>query len=190
MEKTVEERNKWFANLTPSKQRVAVMRDVLKQIKAKQIVASMGTYFRSTEEWNMPEYPAGCTVERVIEKVRGEDGDCQVCAKGAVFCSLLNLGQHDELGVKMEDPMSRLNGTISSEEMVCFNQAMLDDIEVAFEGGDGLPKRLRYPAWAKRLQKFGSYYEELSRLRLEHIAKNVIANHGRFVPGWDDKVTK
>lgn len=154
----VARNNKRFQKLSPEKQRVAIARDALSQLKASHLRAIAGDYMQ-------PEYTAG--VETTVLGV-----SCGVCALGGLFCGLAG---------NTKDRSVTYNGrAIRNSLNPYFSERQLTEIESAYEmrnmfywsadeGAGDLAKH-HFPTGTKPAD------------RLQAILGNIIRNKGTFVP--------
>jgi len=91
---TLSKANEKFWAATPEQKRVAIAKDVIKQIRAKFYKPESGTYFQI----DLPD-SYGIRVTDSIEKfdkamtsIKRKGGTCEVCAIGGCFASLVRLG--------------------------------------------------------------------------------------------------
>lgn len=172
--KIIEESNKNFQNLSDAKKRVAIAKDALEQVLAKNYKVKTGQYvtflgsgspIEKSEELDVP--PA-CNLQ---------DVKCQVCARGALFVSALRKDASIEPEtLPSEDYLD--NDAITETENNYFSREQIDLIESAFETNtfcDEAPEELVMAAvlYGKSL---GNKDE-----RLVAILKNIIRNKGEFV---------
>ena len=135
-----------------AKTRVAVAKDVLKQLKAKKIRA------QSNYGYCVPD----------------DAGPCMVCALGAAMVSRLRIKGAWSL-VWRSSWWDR--GAVTEELSDCFSHEQMLLIEDAFESGPN--EHYSPPATPGEL--FGARYRS-DRGRLKAIMENIIANKGTFAP--------
>lgn len=172
--KIIEESNKNFQNLSDAKKRVAIAKDALDQVLAKNYKVKTGQYvtFLGTgspvEKSEELDVPVACNLQ---------DVKCQVCARGALFVSALR----KDASIEPETlPSSDFlgNDEITETENNYFSREQLDLIESAFETDafcDEAPEELAMAAVLYGMS-LGNKDE-----RLVAILKNIIRNKGEFV---------
>lgn len=194
---TTEEFNK----LTPEAQRVLVAQDVIKQLNIKKYKSTPGTYaeFQSTLFTDDKFENSNVELNKHFNTLR----NCEVCARGALFLSTVNLGNAFPInkisihsydtgraGVAAYDLGKRLNPIFS------MNQQAL--IECAYEGIDvsehlktvvitynihqkelGIIQHLAYKGLLNECKKFKKKYPK-SKDRMIAIMRNIIRNKGIF----------
>lgn len=156
--KRVARNNKRFQKLSPEKQRVAIARDALSQLKAKHLRAIAGEYMQ-------PDYTGG--VETTVLGV-----SCGVCALGGLFCGLAD---------NTEDRNVTYGGRVIRNSLnPYFSERQLTEIESAYE------MRNMYYWEADRdagaLAKYHFPTGTKPAARLQAILGNIIRNKGTFVP--------
>jgi hypothetical protein len=168
--------------------RVAIARDVVKQVKSKELVARNGFYVNQSSRRLVNGQPDDKQVNEIlIEKnIR-----CEVCARGAMF--IAGLKRFNNLKVK--DIKDRdFNYTIREEyESSFFETHQLVLIERVFEAR-AFPNTEKLRGFVgyyhpKICRAASKYRQELSRSGdfgrtanlLIGIAKNIILNNGDFV---------
>lgn len=161
---------------------VAIAKDVIKQIKARRLrIGNAGYYVNG-------EIPPNCGIQvgdQVQEHIPLLRRKCDVCAKGAIFLSYVELKNqvtflpenfHDRCG----DPAHRIvdfDGADICENLGgAFSRESLDLIEMAFE---------RCNLWlsdkSKAAYDLGSRYKTPGK-RMIAICENIIENKGVFKP--------
>lgn len=154
----VARNNKRFQKLSPEKQRVAIARDALSQLKASHLRAIAGDYMQ-------PDYTGG-----VGTTVLGVS--CGVCALGGLFCGLAD---------NTEDRNVTYGGRVIRNSLnPYFSERQLTEIESAYEmrtmyfweadRNAGDRARHHFPTGTK------------PAARLQAILGNIIRNKGTFVP--------
>lgn len=169
--------NERFKKLSDAQKRVAVAKDVLRDLETQRIVASHGTYMDIVDK-NGDEIPDDIEIPEkgqfndFLEQQFAEGGQCQVCAIGSVFTSKV---------IHYNDYKAR--GYLPSRsEMVdhlsFFPSDMLDRMEDAFEAD-------KYGMFRSNgdedAHAFGNRHKR-GEARLVAIMKNIIDNKGEFVP--------
>jgi hypothetical protein len=166
------------AKLTPAEMRVAIAKDVIKQIKAKRMRIISGAYVRQV--FGQSEFidQETCTSKRF---------QCNVCAIGAGIVS----------GVRLFNEVQEHTGTMGIEtaqrlirKWFTLRQAILMESALEYESSRALLHSYRYNAKFKKgeLNKADEmYYDLFDRYphmedRVIAIYRNVIKNKGDFKP--------
>ena len=160
--------------LTPKQKRVAIAKDVLKQIKASKFIAGTGN-FCHVGEWSdtLPKLIG----KKQLLKLKPK---CTVCAIGAAIVS----------GIRLFNKINITNCEITrfqQRRMIVkfFGLSQAEQIENAFEIGRGYYGFNKYGERVydkfKDAIKFGGRFE-YSRNRAVAIFKNIIKHKGVFVP--------
>ncbi len=114
-------RNQAFELLSPAQKRIAIAKDALAQIELDVYQPTIGSYVQIFE-WT--EY------REAQEFLHSEDAVCLVCAKGALFASVVRFKNE----VSMYDLKTARSGFITQKLDGIFDKGQLDLMEVAFEG--------------------------------------------------------
>lgn len=186
--KTLSARNKAFWAKKPAQQRIAVAKDVLKQIDNKFYTASSGDYcqFRNIEN----AVTAPTQLDDLFTTLRKEKATCAVCGIGGCFVSLVNLGNEvktkDALGWTRITSFDGLNSSTMRKQLrKIFTPIQLTLIEAAFEeclmSSNGLDLTEDEKEHIVQAISFGKKYKT-DRGRLIAIMKNIIKNKGDFKP--------
>lgn len=180
-----------ITKMTKAEARVAIAKDVIKQIKAKKFVAEKGTYVRID---SMFDDDVREEVLKDASDVRDivcnpKAGVCTVCAMGSLFLSTARL--FDNLPIPKEEaydgdllsglPKPYVEGENSaapegyqkSPLKRYFSKLQLSLIEAAFEG---------WPTKDGQYIELNSIHDED---RLLEIMKNIVSNDGKFVPAYE-----
>lgn len=185
-----DKRNKAFAKLSPDKQRVAIAEDALLQIKLKRLTPTNGTYVQIATEGYSAVFDANTPACEAFS------GECDVCAKGALFVAaidlkngvkLKNLMKDEVFGDKKIDVSCLDSSHIVSYLRGIFSKKQLDLMEAAFER-DHLQNFIS-PKEAKALGYNSETGAALVFMPEEHdaedrlvtILKNIVRNKGEFV---------
>lgn len=172
-------KNKRFKALTKSEKRVEIAKDVIKWIKAKKVKVRSGKYIKLPGR--VSEEDEETSVEKIFQKQT-----CQVCALGACFVGMVDLGndintgglfQKDLTGANIDDWVMRdyLRKIFSNKELFKIETAF--ELQVVVEEiSDTDVEKYRVSAIA-----FGKMYEREDQ-RLIAIMKNIIHNKGEFKP--------
>jgi hypothetical protein len=154
--KALAKANARFKALPKAKQRVAIAKDVLLQLKLKKIVATPGTYCKSSN-LSLRQTP---DLQKALLKYK--NATCNVCGIGAAFLSMARLGDDAALGDDYHHKLQR-----------CFSQRAISNIETAFEGW--------YSETDQKARAFYQLYPDATD-RLTAIFENIIKHKGNFVP--------
>lgn len=141
--------------------RVAIAKDVITQVKAKQYIATQGTYLSAEPLPNgqMYRYDVPVTKENVdaIEH-------CKVCAIGSAVLSGIRLFNEIKFGVRTTECPDATYSVYKAVD-TWFERTQAVMMEDAFEDGD-----------------FGFNKYETAEDRLIAIFQNIIDHEGTFVP--------
>ena len=152
--KRVARNNKRFQKLSPEKQRVAIARDALSQLKAKRLFPVKGIYMET-------DY---ATTVLSAEK-------CSVCALGGLFCGLVDNTENQSPVYSGRAIRNQLNPY--------FSERQLSEIESAYEMSPCYwDEDEEVLVAAVNHFKAGTPHEA----RLQAILGNIIRNKGTFVP--------
>lgn len=115
---TLEKTNKKFDRLSRKRKRIAILKDVLKISVDKGLFAiTQGTYGTLL----------GLDYDKTLQEnlLNNTNISCHVCAKGAMFCSRVRLGNEftTKQTIEGSDTIKALDGIFTSQEM-----NMLEDI--------------------------------------------------------------
>lgn len=159
---TVAERNEGFWEMSPEMRRVAVARDVLARLDAREIAALRGYYAE----------PPSMLVEQFGETLTEEESGaaCVVCAIGAAAVSVFDGEMIGRRGYEMTVRLSSSGVFLTSD---------LREMERVFEGHNVLARDLGRETFAQegRVTYFPhSSPEEVMRL----IYQNIIDHGGQF----------
>ena len=178
--------------LTKAEKRVAIAKDVLKQLKTERYVATSGVYLESSNDFHKASDAADA--KEVLAKVE----KCLVCAIGSMFMSAIGKFNNCTIGdvfaplgtgyYASERPLKREGSdkptTLHEHLEKYFTAPQLGLIECWFEG------QSNYDMFVKTAFLYGSQaavnfkqkYED-DNDRLSRIMKNIIRNKGTFKPG-------
>lgn len=146
--------------------RVLIAKDVLKQLDAKKLVATEGTYL----EFENVKFSDSDFLHEVLAETK-----CEVCALGSLYYSRVQLANETKCGVtytwhyddKTRYGVSR-SGTIEEDLLQYFDGEDLNAIETYFEG------------W----REASGFSEKNSdpETRMRKIMQNIVDNNGTFKP--------
>lgn len=176
--------------LSAAGKRVAVAKDVLRQLDAGLFEAHNGIYF---EEVNGPRPDFGCNIKK--------NHECRACAKGGLMIGWMRLTKREPEVVKLKDhghwnyedngkATVRRRGRSFVREMTdqcvtnslleCFDHRTLNLIESCFENWESSCR------WARLFEfqelKDAGQYGKVADLRMRGIMGNIIRNKGEFIP--------
>jgi hypothetical protein len=155
----------YFNALTRNYQRVAICMDVIARLNAEKILPHSGNFF------NNRNIIAGYTRLTVQESIN--TNTCEVCAKGALFCSWVgNFNNVEREGLERVSEVADDLTRVVPELVAIFGQEMLDQIEAAFEGETYC---WHYDQYATR-----QYAKAFDGFDLKHIMQYIIDNRGEF----------
>lgn len=184
--------NDRFEAMTPSRKRIEIARDVLRQIRIGRLIPENGTYFDA-------QLPSG--TERISGEAEASEAmakleRCTACALGSVFmCAvqrfdkvkLMDLGHGHVGGHDWDDSFS-----VGSERMreylkSYFSSTQVYLIETAFEGGviSYYTIKSEDPTFTRREYSLARSYNrgvKSATERLERIMRNIERHGGRFTP--------
>lgn len=202
--KETDKRNKAFAKLKPSEQRVAIALDVLGQIKLKRIVARSKVWVRP--DGNSESFSnADLKENKELADIYGKAKSCDACALGAMFVCAVQVNdnlkvcdiEHIKTGKDYEgeklDPYANKQIHLHDIEKYLgnfFSKKHLRLIEVAYESGDGgyevsendyeTDDDLDALNFFKCCDDFEYDVDDHDRMRL--IMENIVVNKGKFTP--------
>ena len=197
----LKKENEAFNKLSAPKKRVAIAKDVIKQLGIKNFEACTGTYVypRATDIGKLQELDTNTNKQQANLLISQGIVSCDVCAKGAIFMS--HVMKTNNCSVK-KIAYSNHNREVTARVSEFFDKDQLNLIEAAFEEesemysedaiddldtGDDLwdvpdPKGVeKVEKLATKAEKFGNKYKTPHN-RLIGIMKNIIKNKGTFKP--------
>lgn len=170
MVERIKETNAEFAKASNSKKRVMIAEDVLKALAARNIEARRGSYTGelNDELWRLPSEKPGAddALDADLRSLMPALPPCDVCAKGALF--MCTVARRDKITAREAADQEWYGRDLAIALGGIFSAQQLDDIEAAFENSDGID--------------FEWWRDANDRQILQRIMKNIIANHGTFVP--------
>lgn len=172
--------------MTKVERRIAILKDVLKQLKDEKYKAKTGVYVELPRDlWNLQRReayePASFPKSSAQTCLINSTKSCKVCAKGAIFLSLVR----KENKVSLVDLMR--TSVRESKTNRLFGERNLDKIEAAYEKwvykdiGSYTRQKRSTGKLQLDIQKFSNKYPD-KRDRLVAIVKNAIKNEGIFKP--------
>lgn len=161
--------NKKFISATKTEQRVMIARDVIARLEARNIVANRGAIILLPDKILSKHNNEDSFKEVLNDK---DNPPCQVCAKGALFCSAVgrtNKSSVWEVNMDMYEPIFEF-----------FSKKQIDLIETAFEGMSYMA--LISERDEKIARDFCINHSGDIKERMIAIMKNIINNNGTFKP--------
>lgn len=166
---------------------VAIAKDVLAQMKFLRV--SRGTYYleMTSDVEDILEQNRGRSLKNLMPRLLTPKKPCEVCARGAMFLSYVNLYNNVRVPTEVGTVWNGLADMASEKHAEEINPlagivepTQLGLIETAFECDDqfGFGNRDDDVIAAVR---FGHRYTD-ARHRLRAIMRNIIKNDGEFVP--------
>lgn len=171
-DKEIAEANKAFMRLPRWQQRVLIVQDVLKQIRARKYQITPGFWVRTGV--------AGDPIEQKHLTVLLPDLKCKVCEVGALMLSSVRLADACKVE-KHPDPTS-----VFQQVQKFFDRAQMVLIEIAFERANGWFAKnetgddAKTAALKKAAAEFGKGLS--AQARALKICRNIIRNKGTFKP--------
>lgn len=179
-------------------QRIAIAKDVIKQIRLKTIVPRCGAYVRISD-FDAEAMVAGADVKTLLvdKKLR----NCRACALGSALLSKVRLFDKVKLGdeypdrVEGPDPIFKIHHNFRGVDLITadrsdselepiFGGKQLDMIESAFEGSDVQASSGGVGITINEYQRaivFNQRYQDDAQ-RLTAIMRNIVRHDGTFVP--------
>ncbi len=186
-------KTKTFSRLRAAAKRVAIAKDILKQIAAEQYNIQTGTWLEidPVEEVSSKQLDAE-TSARILQSVllgrkqtvvvNTKPASCTCCAVGAACASAIRLFNQDTLKGSMDggyDLGSYDDGVKILRKY--FPVEQVDLMEAAFEIRTDSHHESASEASLEEAVHFGDRYDE-AEARLQAICQNIIKNKGTFKP--------
>ncbi len=175
----IKETNKAFAEATPAEQRVIIAKDVILRLETKNLLAAKGAFLKEGSFDVLNLYTSRISLKNYLNK--NDRNSCVVCAKGALFCSIIGRNNKMTIGAMVNgNGGNNLYSGGHQRLLEYFSREQLDLIETAFEG-----KSYLNICNAKTLQGAIYFYNanlESHYNRLVAICNNIIENQGTFKP--------
>lgn len=182
--KQVAKNNAKFKKLGKKAKRVAIAKDVIKQIEAKRLVPESGMGYLQPRDYNLDldEFNVSTTVDLQIGAVLAGQ-TCDVCALGALFMSTIDIRDKATCeSLTIEHPADIDQEDIHTYLEDIFSKEQLYLIEDAFESyGNSYEEDYEVVDITDRACNFGLKYSKADK-RLVAIMKNIILNEGTFKP--------
>lgn len=189
---TVKERNALYASLDCHGKKMMVLKDALEFAKVTTTRLSTGTYgVFISEDCTLDEYDFKSSLrnpEKLQEALWGTDMNCTVCARGAILCSRVRVGNNYS---SVRGNIFSRNDTINGLSD-CFTTVELELIESAFElnpiylksheATEIVRGRLGgvYPVFVNYIIQ---NYNSIIKKRFEQIITNIIEANGDVAKG-------
>lgn len=170
-----------LAAMTPAEQRVAIAKDVIKQIKEQKLIVRCGRYAALLHAFDLPNGPVvgGKFSQQTLLR---EDVRCEVCAVGAAIVSGLRLFNGASFDIIWSP-----DGEGAADKAHWFSRSQTALIERAFEKkaaciiANCLPDCAPTGELLERVLAFKRRYRS-PRKRVLAIYRNIIRNNGEFKP--------
>lgn len=160
--------NKEFNRLSNKDKRIALAKDVIKQLEANKIIPTCGVF---VQNWELRSRISRLNEPMELQLLLENYPPCLVCAKGALF--ITDIMARNNFSVDKNKGLMR--GTANSvipKRLPFFSILQLNLIEKFFEG---------WVTNADSAYKFKTKYPKDNE-RLIKIMQNIIDNDGKFVP--------
>lgn len=172
--KQIEKQNAAFHRMSKKRQRIAIAKDVLAQLKREKYVAVRGSYVVS---YDLDQLSFQETDEHPFdlqEALLGNAPECSVCGLGAAFCSMARLGDKVELE-DVPDIYEHLEPVFGMHQLALIEYAF-EGCDSGYEGNNNLSEE--EVATCVRFCKKWPDHDK----RLAAIFRNVVRNEGTFRP--------
>lgn len=196
--KRIEKKNAAYAAMTQPERAVAVAKDVIEQVRLEKFLAATGAFIQVDVQYPKPwhemtvdQKSAYYEREEVLlklsadERIEAADVRCEVCGVGAACISAIRLFNDFESEHGLDVGFAEIRKYLVGKGI--FEEATLEAIEVAFEGGYGFfdrigsrPNQLDEDEFDTAVA-FGERFDNPED-RLVEIMRNVVRNEGRFIP--------
>lgn len=175
-----------FSKLSKAKKRVAIAKDVLKQIRVGKYIANKGKYISRVDAPDIEDVYYQSDIKKNFSKIK----NCNVCAMGACLMSAtkfanklkfqdIGSGVGDLNNPKVKDLFKSI---FSPEQLLLIERAFEDKTGGSTVGCDVFG--LEEWDFEKQIQKCSEFYGEYNNdeTRLIGIMNNIIKNKGTFKP--------
>lgn len=177
----IEETNEAFLNASPSKKRIMIAKDVILRLNTENIIVNGGN-FMSNPMYKGKYFNKSTTQFKTV--LNNSEVMCRVCAKGALFCSVIGRINNLTLEV-LEDERYNVNvdsfdDAMHQKLLEYFSKEQIDLIETAFEGFSYLEQN----SWENKSKALNFFNNNRGpgKPRLIAICKNIVENKGTFTP--------
>jgi len=177
----MDKRTKDFLALPREKQRVAIAKDVLEQLRLEKFKAQGGCYktVYLNDHKSVFDFPKDASMQNVLKE---KTEKCYVCARGAILLSTIRKGNE----CTVEDFRWNTNYTGPNiAERKYFEHHELRSMEGVFEGWAKDKTDMTFCTFLnERSKKLGytSGSSECEKVLLAGICRNIIENDGAWVP--------
>lgn len=164
-----------FENMTPAQKRVAIAKDVIKQIEQNRLLIRHDSYWRVLKE---EEYGRVCDIVN-RKLLRAKKTVCRACAAGAVLLTGIRLFNKLETGGFNGDQYER----VQKNEWFTLEQMAM--IEGAFESpGARIMSRnaITNNQWEACEAFYNNHQFDNEDDHVTAIMQNIIKNKGEFIP--------
>lgn len=189
----VRRANEAFEKLSAADKRVYIARDVLAQLRSKQIIAERGVWV-GDENGSVCVIPDDTNDNAELKDVFNSMESCTACALGGLFFSTVKIADKLKVG-SISDQEIDFND-ISKYLRQFFSKDQLLLIEIAFEGGSGgcSADEVSNLEDGKAAERFFDQFhcddeDETDSHHMRLIMENIIANKGKFVPSKRPRLT-
>lgn len=176
--------NARFAKLSRNEQRVAIAKDVLKQIKAQSYIPSYGKYLDAPLGKHPEPFTFSASLEEPINLQNIIPTRCSVCAIGALFVSMVRVGNNvsSDAGSIYTDYGRKNKKVVHLSPTVLFNTLSdyfsFDELRAMESLFEGWESRVVIP------QKNAAAYRKVANstpaARLKFIMQHIMDNDGMF----------
>lgn len=172
-----------FSRLTAAGKRVAIAKDVLKQIKVEQYKIKTGTWLE-IEDISNEDIEAMLGESKTQSLLTGKPlqlpaANCTCCAVGAACASAIRIFNNHEL------PTGEINDLDEGREILhkYFPKSQIDQIEAAFEkrSDEGDLHQYADEVQLSKAVAFGVRFHDPTE-RAKEIFTNIVKNNGTFIP--------
>lgn len=169
----IQQTNKAFETATLAEKRVMIAEDVIERIKRKNIIISEGRVLHAYKRKNI-DYD-----DSFKETINKGSLECLVCAKGALFCSIIGrINKYTTHDALRDDTHNNFDDPKHKLLLKYFSRKDIDAIETCFEGTSYLNTgRIDEDTCIEFKYRYDTAY-----MRMIAICNNIITNKGKFIP--------
>jgi hypothetical protein len=177
----IKTNNDKFKKLSKEEQIVEIAKDTIERIRLKQLIPETGHFIKSNSYFKI----INSNKKQFKTLINSDLKECEVCAKGALFCSYV--GRVNKFKIENLDQFNSSENKNHEKLLEIFTFEQLDLIEIAFEGKSYLHKCKDGFLIEKAEEFYNKYPDEEydidnSEERLLTICENLINNKGVFIP--------